>query len=196
MAAAGSRIGKTVLHIDPRDFYGGTWASFNLENIQQFVDNENGVSSKSSIEASENKSGVVTLNGSDKSGIEHLEYEWFAENEPELSSEESDLALQVTMPLEETVGADEGYEEKAADEHNDPKDATTDAGETVQSDDNKEPEPPKKEDLPWTRQRILKESRKFNIDLTPKVCIKFVKRKSCNVSFSFHSFSSSSHVAT
>lgn len=34
MAAAASRVGKTVLHLDPNDFYGGYWASFNLEAIQ------------------------------------------------------------------------------------------------------------------------------------------------------------------
>lgn len=34
MAAAASRIGKSVLHLDPHDFYGGYWASFNLEAIQ------------------------------------------------------------------------------------------------------------------------------------------------------------------
>lgn len=37
VAAAASRIGKTVLHIDANDYYGGQWASFNLENIQSFV---------------------------------------------------------------------------------------------------------------------------------------------------------------
>lgn len=37
VAAAASRVGKTVLHIDANDYYGGQWASFNLENIQSFV---------------------------------------------------------------------------------------------------------------------------------------------------------------
>lgn len=35
VAAAASRIGKTVLHLDTNDYYGGTWASFNLENISK-----------------------------------------------------------------------------------------------------------------------------------------------------------------
>lgn len=39
MAAAASRIGKTVLHLDPNDFYGGYWASFNLEAIQSLPSN-------------------------------------------------------------------------------------------------------------------------------------------------------------
>lgn len=39
VAAAASRIGKTVLHVDPNDFYGSCWASFNLENFQSFLSN-------------------------------------------------------------------------------------------------------------------------------------------------------------
>lgn len=34
IAAAASRIGKTVLHLDKNDYYGGFWASFNLEALQ------------------------------------------------------------------------------------------------------------------------------------------------------------------
>lgn len=36
VAAAASRVGKTVLQIDANDYYGGQWASFNLESIQSF----------------------------------------------------------------------------------------------------------------------------------------------------------------
>lgn len=34
IAAAASRVGKSVLHLDSNDYYGGFWASFNLEAIQ------------------------------------------------------------------------------------------------------------------------------------------------------------------
>lgn len=37
MAAAASRIGKTVLHIDSNEFYGGPWASFNLESFEKHL---------------------------------------------------------------------------------------------------------------------------------------------------------------
>lgn len=33
IAAAGGRIGKTVLHLDQNDYYGGFWASFNLQSL-------------------------------------------------------------------------------------------------------------------------------------------------------------------
>lgn len=35
LSAAASRVGKTVLHIDSDNYYGGSWASFNLESIQE-----------------------------------------------------------------------------------------------------------------------------------------------------------------
>lgn len=36
VAAAASRIGKTVLHLDDHDFYGGFWASFNMDALQAY----------------------------------------------------------------------------------------------------------------------------------------------------------------
>lgn len=33
VAAAASRVGKTVLHVDENEFYGGYWASFNLDSF-------------------------------------------------------------------------------------------------------------------------------------------------------------------
>lgn len=37
IAAAASRIGKIVLHIDPNDFYGSYWSSFNLKSLISFI---------------------------------------------------------------------------------------------------------------------------------------------------------------
>ncbi|XP_055372850.1 rab proteins geranylgeranyltransferase component A [Condylostylus longicornis] len=96
IAAAASRIGKTVLHLDPNEFYGGTWASFNLESFQDFIAR---VNQKDQNKTFQNACGIT-------SG----EQEWFIEE----NSEESE-------------------------------------------NDN------------WTKERIVKEFRKFNIDLTPKL---------------------------
>ncbi|XP_013185681.2 rab proteins geranylgeranyltransferase component A 1 [Amyelois transitella] len=37
VAAACSRIGKNVLHLDSSDHYGGLWASYNFEGLQKFL---------------------------------------------------------------------------------------------------------------------------------------------------------------
>ncbi|XP_062563454.1 rab proteins geranylgeranyltransferase component A [Armigeres subalbatus] len=38
VAAAASRIGKTVLHLDINEFYGGCWSSFNLESLRNYAE--------------------------------------------------------------------------------------------------------------------------------------------------------------
>ncbi|XP_059488326.1 rab proteins geranylgeranyltransferase component A 1 [Neocloeon triangulifer] len=37
LAAAASRVGKRVLHLDSNEYYGGLWASFNFDGLQQWV---------------------------------------------------------------------------------------------------------------------------------------------------------------
>ncbi|XP_023225282.1 rab proteins geranylgeranyltransferase component A-like [Centruroides sculpturatus] len=39
IAAAAARIGKTVLHLDRNDYYGGDWASFNFDQLQSWIQN-------------------------------------------------------------------------------------------------------------------------------------------------------------
>lgn len=39
IAAALSRVGKSVLHLDINEHYGGDWASFNLENLEIWIEN-------------------------------------------------------------------------------------------------------------------------------------------------------------
>uniref|UniRef100_A0A2M4AFS0 Rab proteins geranylgeranyltransferase component A n=1 Tax=Anopheles triannulatus TaxID=58253 RepID=A0A2M4AFS0_9DIPT len=49
VAAAASRIGKTVLHLDTNDYYGAFWASFNLESFRKYLNagsGEQGAGSK------------------------------------------------------------------------------------------------------------------------------------------------------
>jgi RAB protein geranylgeranyltransferase component A len=98
IAAAASRVGKTVLHIDQNEFYGGSWASFNLESFMTHLENNNTVKNASQ--------------------------EWFefTEDKPEING--------------------------------------------------------------WNKEKIMKEGRRFNIDLVPKVRISFAFI-SCSNIFSF-----------
>lgn len=41
IAAAASRVGKIVLHIDENDFYGGFWSSFNFDNFVSHLEKNN-----------------------------------------------------------------------------------------------------------------------------------------------------------
>ena len=37
VAAATARVGKSVVHLDPNDFYGGEWASFTLLQLNEYI---------------------------------------------------------------------------------------------------------------------------------------------------------------
>lgn len=92
IAAAASRVGKTVLHVDENEYYCGYWASFNLES---FV---------SHLESSRNDESMkCRLKGTEKRWFE------FTEEQAEVNG--------------------------------------------------------------WNKEKILKETRRFNIDLIPKVNI-------------------------
>lgn len=44
VAAAASRIGKTVLHLDTKEYYGSTWASFNFETLRKLQSHDSSTS--------------------------------------------------------------------------------------------------------------------------------------------------------
>lgn len=126
MAAAASRIGKTVLHLDSNDYYGGLWASFNLESIETIAQtNQCGrLSSHVNLEA-----GIVKLDPNVNYVIENAELEWrIPANTLEIGNKTDDEKI------------DEQTEER------------NDVLENL-----------------WTKDRVMHDFRKFNIDLTPKV---------------------------
>ncbi|CAH1777558.1 unnamed protein product [Owenia fusiformis] len=53
LAAALSRIGKTVLHIDRNDYYSGDWATFNFEGLQKWAVKHSGTTSESKLKPKE-----------------------------------------------------------------------------------------------------------------------------------------------
>ncbi|CAO1391944.1 unnamed protein product [Diamesa hyperborea] len=90
ISAAASRIGKTVLHIDENEYYGGYWASFNLDLMVTHLEN-------------------CQVAGKSKCELKNIEQQWFEFTEecPEING--------------------------------------------------------------WSKDKILKDSRRFNIDLIPKM---------------------------
>ncbi|RZC42111.1 rab proteins geranylgeranyltransferase component A 1 [Asbolus verrucosus] len=121
VSAAASRIGKRVLHIDSNNYYGGLWASFNLDAIQQLnVISERTEESFSSELVKENEK--VFPVGNNLFNLKNVQIKWHIPEKVE--------------PKEET-------EEN---EVNKPAKVTQ-----------------------WTEESLIKDSRKFNIDLTPKL---------------------------
>lgn len=139
LAAAASRIGKTVLHIDPNDYYGGSWASFNLENIQALV-NSSQLNTTTNSNVNETSAGIVQINGSNNSSIiKNATNEWASITVTTAPTKEEH------MPLTENV--DNKFELRDC--------VTENVDEFI-----------------WTKEKVLGEFRKFNIDITPKVCPK------------------------
>lgn len=165
MAAAASRIGKSVLHVDSNDYYGGQWASFNLENIQKLFENvgQNKIVDKSEEES---RTDVIALDPTDFSDIiKYAECNWFVESEAEEIAEDVNK-LNLTE--------NESSTENASDYNDEGKNSAASSEEVPQP---KEEEKENEKEVKWTKNKILTEFRKFNIDFTPKVR-KLVKVKS------------------
>lgn len=129
LAAAASRIDKTVLHLDTNDYYGDLWASFNLENIETLARNHNCVHLNPNVSVD---NGVVTLDPCANFSIENAELEWrIPANTLEIGNKTDDEKID---------------------------EQTEDRNELLEN--------------TWTRDRVMQDSRKFNIDLIPKVSCK------------------------
>jgi len=124
VAAAGARLGHSVLHIDTNDCYGGDWASYTWDGLQKWIQN------------------LQTETEKDKSS--DLK-EILNEGEEFVSLGENKTVTDLT---------ENWYTSENAKDDNNDKDID---GETSS-------EPQK-----WTKSRIEEQSRRFNIDLAPRL---------------------------
>lgn len=213
LAAACSRSGQRVLHVDSRSYYGGNWASFNfsgllswLKECQQSSDTgeENTASWQDMIHITEE---AIPLQRKDET-IKHIEVFCYAsedvdENIEEVStSQENPLSASNTLiePLDSACSSKETHSsdtnnyaepDKGGSKSNGETSAElTDVGETVEeekycgdktcvdtvSDEDKDENKPLVEDSTdqpkrskVTYSQIVKEGRRFNIDLVSKL---------------------------
>ena len=75
VAAACSRIGKEVLHLDSNSFYGGAWSSFNWASLQEWVQEVNGVGETS--KSDENVPKDAKLHVSPRQNFHHVMQNWY-----------------------------------------------------------------------------------------------------------------------
>ncbi|KAJ8960383.1 hypothetical protein NQ314_006073 [Rhamnusium bicolor] len=144
VSAAASRIGKTVLHIDRNDYYGGHWASFNLDAIQklQHKATYNSISQDNLNELINENEELMRI-GNDLFNIENFKFKWH-------------------IPEKRIIVSDDNKNrETKVDEGTLSTEIENEIGEQV----NKSTE----EEEDWTQEILNKDSRKFNIDLTPKL---------------------------
>lgn len=138
VAAAAARNGKRVLHFDHRDYYGSSWASFSLKALQDFIHE-----SSSGLDRESQSTQPI-----DGSKLLHLNYKTlpFIDIQEEWFTPSCQEQIPVSMEKTETPSH---LPENLADKEVDKLRAC--APETV-----------------WSKEEILKNSRRFNLDLSPK----------------------------
>ncbi|XP_046488159.1 rab escort protein isoform X2 [Neodiprion pinetum] len=144
VAAAASRIGKRVLHLDSNEYYGGLWATFNFDGLQKWIEDlkspkQNVADATSLLQADEK-----FLKASNQySTVENIIEKWFISND-------ADLPVLSTKDTQTDGSGDT---------------AANDGAEKSDEDKSEKKETVKQ----WSIDRIKKEYRKFNIDLAPKL---------------------------
>uniref|UniRef100_A0A8C2LIP4 Rab proteins geranylgeranyltransferase component A n=1 Tax=Cricetulus griseus TaxID=10029 RepID=A0A8C2LIP4_CRIGR len=208
IAAACSRSGQRVLHVDSRSYYGGNWASFSFSGLlswlKEYQENSDVVTENSSWQEQilENEEAIL-LSSKDKT-IQHVEVFCYASQDLHKDVEEAgalqknhasvtavhsiepaepaclptaDESLSTQScetPADHTQNSDpesslEVNDAEAAGEkenHSDDKPSEEETSENVPKvQDNTEP--PKKNRITYSQ--IIKEGRRFNVDLVSKV---------------------------
>ncbi|XP_078480326.1 rab proteins geranylgeranyltransferase component A 2-like [Lampetra planeri] len=185
VAAACARVGQSVLHLDRRDYYGGNWASFNLQGLQDWIrDCTTGVAVPRRAQGEEGEEeGVggdpargdagetlVPLNGDDGGDIGDVEV-FYYESEDAVPSEEHDPKQQQQREqqgkgekepsAEAGASGDEGSEVRERAKEGDSGSEVTATG------DQSEGSAGRKTAALVHFSDVVKNGRRFNIDLAP-----------------------------
>ncbi|XP_056587662.1 rab proteins geranylgeranyltransferase component A 1 [Triplophysa dalaica] len=196
IAAACSRVGQSVLHLDRRTYYAGNWASFTFNGLLSWIEdykNQEEVNTTESEQAwrslMEEGEDVLPLSSVDSS-ISNIEVYCYASEEEEKVEETQPSATSSDAVSEETNEASteaqdtaitDGSTEtvktqNAEDEMSEPIQEQHEISDASQSQEEKEQppisspaDPPAEVKKKITYQTLLKEGRRFNIDLVSKL---------------------------
>lgn len=129
VAAAAARMGHSILHVDTAKFYGGDWASFTWDGLQEWINDSDEPKSRTEEIGLEEGEEIIYL-AKNKSASD-LRENWFCESE----------------------GNHVKTELKEATQHSE-SDTSVTFKETEKT---------------WNREMLKSQSRKFNLDLTPRL---------------------------
>uniref|UniRef100_A0A1B6CWS9 Rab proteins geranylgeranyltransferase component A n=1 Tax=Clastoptera arizonana TaxID=38151 RepID=A0A1B6CWS9_9HEMI len=152
LAAAASRIGKHVLHLDSNEYYGGMWASFNFEGLQKWISE---CKTREPLPDHDNKESLVkegeTLIRAESqfATVSNIVEEWLV-NEDVIESNQSSKDTQT----EGEKAA--GDKEKCDPEKQEDCDIENKQKESIDCKN-------------WSQNKIKSQYRKFNLDLAPKL---------------------------
>ncbi|XP_054261403.1 rab proteins geranylgeranyltransferase component A-like [Macrosteles quadrilineatus] len=157
VAAAASRVGKRVLHLDCNEYYGGMWAAFNFDGLQKWLAECQNKSSELEHESTDNllKEGESLVKaGSQFATVFNIEEKWLI---PEVLQEKDGEP----QPSKDTQT--EGNCDLAKEEH----EGGLEKGEKESSESEKDKD--SSQSKCWSQNKLKTLYRKFNLDLAPKL---------------------------
>ncbi|CAL8281287.1 unnamed protein product [Arctogadus glacialis] len=168
VAAACSRVGQRVLHLDRRSYYAGKWASFTFNGLLSWIEEQSKITTSEEHDWSsqlEDGEDLIGLTTGDVSQVTNLQvFNYTSEEEEQVPS----------SPLEEEAKEDEEEDEGGADQT--PAGETQEEGAPSSESEVKEEintpaqkSQPEKSKKRLTYAELLKEGRRFNIDLVSKL---------------------------
>ncbi|XP_035771769.1 rab proteins geranylgeranyltransferase component A 1, partial [Neolamprologus brichardi] len=183
VAAACSRVGQRVLHVDRRSYYAANWASFTFNALLTWIQEHQAESLSEEVQDRsslvEEGEELIYLSGSDSASISNLQVfcyvsEEAEEEEPPNTTEEEEAGAageDAAKEPSETESAGSKEEETGEATEGDEQ-AAQEQGEEPEADQPQPSAPPSQSEP--TRKKIsytqlVKEGRRFNIDLVSKL---------------------------
>jgi len=155
VAAAASRVGKRVLHLDNNEYYGGMWAAFNFDGLQKWLGECQNKAPELEHESTDNllKEGDTLIKaGSQFATVFNIEEKWFIPEElVEKEGEAQATKESQTEGEGQAKGDHEGDQEKGEKESSE-----SEKRDSAQS-------------RCWSQAKLKTLYRKFNLDLAPKL---------------------------
>ncbi|XP_046665799.1 rab proteins geranylgeranyltransferase component A 1 isoform X2 [Homalodisca vitripennis] len=152
LAAAASRIGKRVLHLDSNEYYGGMWAAFNFDGLQKWLGECQNKANELEHETTDNllKEGESLIKaGSQFATVFNIEEKW------ELLEKDSG-----PQPSKDTQTEEEG--QAKGDQEGDLEKGEKESAESEKEKDSTQSKC-------WSQNKLKTLYRKFNLDLAPKL---------------------------
>ncbi|MEQ2245826.1 hypothetical protein ILYODFUR_031926, partial [Ilyodon furcidens] len=173
VAAACSRVGQRVLHLDRRSYYAANWASFTFNGLLTWIKEQNEEPKPEEVKdwssLMEEGEELIHLANSDSASITNLQVFSFTSEEeeeaPNTTEEEKAADEDAVKESSETESADSKEEEAGAAEKEDQPAQTE--GEEPEADQPLPSSEPVRKKISYAQ--LVKEGRRFNIDLVSKL---------------------------
>jgi len=146
VAAAAARMGHSTLHMDTAKYYGGEWAAFTWDGLQEWLEEgeKEDVKEAESIDFSLQE-GEALYQFGDKKTIVNIVEKWYSDSSTEDQTSPSD-----NKPNDDQIGNDAVVNEDEPQEG---------FAQTIMKDTKPI----------WNKETLKLQSRKFNLDLTPRL---------------------------